>query len=75
MLGKVKLEWKSRTNQELEEMRKGENIVRLDKGAKDKLVWSPGVKWRWIGCPKRSTLKNWKGRDKGENPGKDGKRK
>jgi len=32
-------EWKSRTNRELEEMSKGENIV---KGAKDKLVGSPG---------------------------------
>jgi hypothetical protein len=31
--------------------------------------------WRRIGCPKRSSLKNWKGRDEGEDPGKDGKRK
>jgi len=28
-----------------------------------------------IGCPKRSSLKNWKGREAGEDPGKDGKRK
>jgi len=28
-----------------------------------------------IGCPKRSSLKNWKGRGEGEDPGKDGKRK
>jgi len=28
-----------------------------------------------IGCPKTSSLKNWKGRDEGEDPGKDGKRK
>jgi hypothetical protein len=28
-----------------------------------------------IGCPKRSSPKNWKGRDEGEDPGKDGKRK
>jgi hypothetical protein len=27
-----------------------------------------------IGCPKRSSLKNWKGRDVGEDPGKDGKK-
>ena len=34
-------EWKSRTNRELEEMNKGENIVTMDKRAKDKLVRSP----------------------------------
>jgi len=34
-------EWKCRTNRELEEMRKGENIVKMDKRAKDKLVGSP----------------------------------
>jgi len=28
-----------------------------------------------IGCPKRSSLKNWEGRDEGEDPGKDGKGK
>jgi Tfp pilus assembly major pilin PilA len=33
------VEWKSRTNRELEDMSKGENIV---KGAKDNLVGSPG---------------------------------
>jgi hypothetical protein len=27
------------------------------------------------GCPKRSSLKNWKGGEEGEDPGKDGKRK
>jgi hypothetical protein len=31
--------------------------------------------WRRIGCPKRSSLKNWKGRDEKENPGKDGENK
>jgi len=35
-------EWKSRTNRELEEMSKGENIVKWKKRAKDKLVRSPG---------------------------------
>jgi len=30
--------------------------------------------WRRIGCPKRSSLNNWKGRGEGEDPGKDGKR-
>jgi hypothetical protein len=35
-------EWKSRTNRELEELSKGENIVNWIKGAKDKLAGSPG---------------------------------
>jgi hypothetical protein len=30
---------------------------------------------RRIGCPKRSSLKNWKGRDEEEIPGKDGEKK
>jgi hypothetical protein len=48
---------------------------KMDKGTKDKLVRSPGENgWR-IGCPKRYSPKNWKGRDEGEDPGKDGKRK
>jgi len=25
--------------------------------------------WRRIGCPKRSSLKNWMGREEGEDPG------
>ena len=28
-----------------------------------------------IGCPERSLLKKWKGREEGEDPRKDGKRK
>jgi hypothetical protein len=47
----------------------------MDKGAKDKLARSPGENGRRIGCPKRSSLKNWKGQDIGEDPGKEGKRK
>jgi hypothetical protein len=35
-------EWKIRTNRELEELNKRENIVKMDKGAKDKLAGSPG---------------------------------
>jgi len=35
-------EWKSRTNREMEEFSKGENIVKWIKGAKDKLAVSPG---------------------------------
>jgi hypothetical protein len=29
--------------------------------------------WR-IGCPQRFSLKNWKGRDEEEDPGKDGEK-
>ena len=35
-------EWKCRTSRELEEMSKGENILKWKKRAKDKLVRSPG---------------------------------
>jgi len=34
-------EWKIRTNRELEELSKGENNSKMDKGAKDKLAGSP----------------------------------
>jgi len=27
-----------------------------------------------VGCPKRSSLKNWKGREEGEDPGMGGKK-
>jgi hypothetical protein len=43
---------------------------KMDKRAEQKLVTS---RRRRIGCPKRSSLKNWKGREEGEDPGKDGK--
>jgi len=65
---------KSRTNRELEEVSKGENIVK----------WIKGQRISWLGhlermeedrMPKRSSLKNWNGREEGEDPGKDGKRK
>ena len=42
----------------------------MDKGAKDKFGWVTWREWSRIGCPKRSSLKNWKGRDEEENPGK-----
>ena len=67
-------EWKSRTNRELEEMSEGENIVKWIKG--QRISWL-GHLDRMVeaGCPKRSSLKKWKGREEGEDPGKDGKRK
>jgi hypothetical protein len=55
-------------------MSMGENIVKWIKG--------PGISW--LGhlermeedrMPKKSSPKNWKGRDEGEDTGKDGKRK
>jgi hypothetical protein len=67
--------WKSRTNRELEELNKGENIVK----------WIKGQRISWLGHlermeedrmpKKRSSLKNWKGRDEEEDPGKDGEKK
>jgi hypothetical protein len=62
-------EWKGRKNRELEEMSNGENIVKWIKG--QRISW---LEWRRIGCPKRFSPKNWKGRDEGEDPGTDGKR-
>jgi hypothetical protein len=67
-------EWKSRTNKELEEMSKGENIVK----------WIKGQRISWLGhlermeegrMPKKILPKNWRGGDEGEDPEKDGKRK
>ena len=45
---------------------------KMDKRAKDKLVRSPAENGRY---PERSSLKNWKGQEEGETPGKDGKMK
>jgi hypothetical protein len=67
-------EWKSMTNRELEDMNGGENIVK----------WIKGQRISWLGHLERmeedrmakiSSLKNWKGRVVGDDPGKDGKRK
>jgi len=70
-------EWKSRTNRELEELGKGENIVKWIRG--QRISWLGHLERmeedRMIGCLKRSSLKNWRGRDKREDPGKGGKKK
>ena len=59
-------ERKSRKNRELEEMSKGENIVK----------WIKGQRISWLSRLERMEEdRNWKGREEGENPGKDGKRK
>jgi hypothetical protein len=67
-------EWKSRTHREIEVLSKGENVIK----------W---IKWQrisWLGhlegmeedrMPKRSSLKNWKGRDEDEDAGKDREKK
>jgi hypothetical protein len=65
---------KSRTNRELEEMNGGENIVKWIKG--QRISWLGHLeRMEDAGMPKRFSLKNWKGRDVGEDPGKDGERK
>jgi hypothetical protein len=62
-------EWKSRTNREIEGLSEGKNIVK----------WIKGQMISWLGHlermeenrkSKKSSLKNWKGRDKEEDPGK-----
>jgi hypothetical protein len=35
----------------------------MDKGGKGLVGWVTWREWRRIGCPKRSSLNNWKGRD------------
>jgi len=67
-------EWESRTNRELEEMRKGENIVK----------WIKGQRMSWLGHLERmeedGMLKKiftheLEGTRQGKDSGKDGKRK
>ena len=45
----------------------------MDKRAKDKLVRSP--RENGGGKDAKKDLKNWKGQEEGEDPGKNGKRK
>jgi hypothetical protein len=67
-------EWNSRTNRELEEISKGENIVK----------WIKRQRISWLGHlermeksrkPKRIFTQELEGRDEGEDPGKDVKKK
>ena len=62
-------EWKIRTNRELEEMSKGESIVK----------WINGQRMSWLShlermeedrMPKISSFKNWKGREERVRPRK-----
>jgi len=62
------------TNRELEELSKGENIVK----------WIKGQRISWLGhlermeedrMAKKASLKNWKGRDEEDDPGNDGEKK
>ena len=62
-----------------------EVLVRLQYNCLDETAtWIIGQKISWLGhlermeedrMPKRSSLKNWKGQEKGEDPGKGGKGK
>ena len=62
-------EWKIRTNRELEVMSKVENIVKWIKGQRISLLGHlEGMEE--IRMPKKSSLKNWKGRKEGDDPGK-----
>jgi len=55
-------------------LRKGENIVKWIK--RQRISWLGHLERMEEGRmpQKRSSLKNWRGRDKGEDPGKDGEK-
>jgi len=64
-------EWESGTNRELEEMSKGENIVKWIKG--QRISWLGHLeRMQEVRMPKMISLKNWKEREEWEDPGKDG---
>jgi hypothetical protein len=66
-------EWKSRTNRELEEVSKGENIVKWIKG--QRIIWLGHLeRMEEDTMPKKIFTQNWKGRDDEEDPGKDGQK-
>jgi hypothetical protein len=67
-------EWKSRMNRELEDLSKGENIVK----------WIKGQMISWLGhlermeedrMPKKIFIQELEGSREGEDPGKDGEKK
>ena len=67
-------EWKSRTNRELEEMNKGENTVKWLKG--QRISWLDHLeKMEEDRMRKNIFTQELEGRDEGEDPGKDGKKK
>jgi hypothetical protein len=57
-------EWKIKMNRELEKLNKGENIVK----------WMKGQRISWLGHLERMG-EGWRGRDKEEDPGKNGEKK
>jgi len=61
-------ECKSRTNRQLEEMSTGENIVKWIKGQRtSRLCHLERIEEDRM--PKKSSFKNWKGEEEGEDPG------
>jgi hypothetical protein len=67
-------EWKSRMNRDLEELNKGENIVKWIK--RQRISWLGHVERMEEGrMTKIPALKNWRKREEGKDPGKDGEKK
>ena len=67
-------EWKDRKNRELEEMSKGENIVKWTKG--QRISWLDHLeRMEGYRMPKKIFTQELEGREEGEDPGKGGKRK
>jgi hypothetical protein len=67
-------EWKSRMNRELEELSKGENIVKWIKEQRISLLGHLERNEENM-MSKRSLLKKWKGPNEEGGPGKDGEKK